>query len=165
MVKDDKEDKHVSSESDIIDDALGDEGSKPVEEPSSTDIDSSGSAGVSEPVGRDVRRMVEDIVVTPFFKHHGSHMPATIKLHAELREEKGFIVFESSIPGFEEDEVKVDGSVNSINVSLLLDKREGDEEEDVYFHSSFVTPKPINHERMIVEHKDGVLRIKAPVKE
>jgi len=114
------------------------------------------------------RRMVEDIIVTPFFKRHGSHMPATIKLHAEIYEDKDFVVLKTSIPGVSEDLVDVSANVNSIDITLHSGKksvrREGmlKHEDDIMLHSSYVTPSPINPEEVSVSCKDGVLEVKAP---
>ncbi len=105
--------------------------------------------------------MVEDITVTPFFKRHRGHMPATLKLHAEIDEEDDFIVLESCIQGYEEEDVEVSATVNSIDVTLILEK--GDE-GDVKFHNSYVTPVPIDPDNIKVEHRDGVLTVKAPKK-
>ncbi len=143
-------------EKDIVDDALDE---KPLKDDSRQEAEPAG-----EPDKKEVRRMVEDIAVTPFFKRHSKHMPATIKLHAELRVEDDYIIFETSMPGFDEDEVKIEASVNSIDISLLMDKRKDGKEEDVYFHNSFITPEPIDYKKVKIEHKGDVLSIKAPLK-
>ncbi|MFH1404270.1 MAG: Hsp20/alpha crystallin family protein [Candidatus Altiarchaeota archaeon] len=144
-----------ASDGDILEDALGDDSPS-----TSPDALTEGQ----DKVPKDFRRMVEDITVTPFFDRHGSHMPATIKLHAELREDGDFIHFETRIPGFREDDVKVEVGVNTINVSLLMDKTGEGGEEDVYFHNSFTTPRPIDVDNVFYEHKDGILRIRAPIR-
>ncbi|MFC2163034.1 Hsp20/alpha crystallin family protein [Candidatus Altiarchaeota archaeon] len=169
MTDDAGQDKGIPGEKSILDDALGtdkvglEDGEKP-QDGSGQEFGSEVGEDSLESKSSSVRRMVEDITVTPFFDRHAGHMPATIKLHAELRQEKDFIIFESSIPDFSEEDVKVEASFNTITVSLLMDKEEGKDEEDVFFHSSFVTPKPIEYEKIKIEHKDGLLRIKAPIK-
>jgi HSP20 family molecular chaperone IbpA len=104
------------------------------------------------------RYMVEDIAVTPFFKRHGSHMAATIKLHAEVREEGDSIVLEAGIPGYSEEDVDVSATPNTIDVTLVLEKKESG---DVRFHSSYFTPVPIDDEHLRVEHEGGVLTVTA----
>ena len=106
--------------------------------------------------------MVEDIVVTPFFRRHGGHMAATIKLHGEIREDKDNVILESRIAGYAEDEVKVEATPNAIDVTLILEKKAGG---DVKFHNSYFTPKPIWPQKIRVEHKDGLLRVIAPIRQ
>ena len=110
---------------------------------------------------REHRYMVEEIAVTPFFKRHKSHMPATIKLHAEVREEGKFVVLESKLTGYAEEDVKVSATENTIDVTLVLERGENGE---VNFHNSYFTPKPIDPSKIKVEHKGGVLKVKAPKK-
>ncbi|MFH1054652.1 MAG: Hsp20/alpha crystallin family protein [Candidatus Altiarchaeota archaeon] len=105
--------------------------------------------------------MVEDIVVTPFFRRYRGHMPATIKLHAEVREEKRDVVLESRIAGYDEGDVSVSATPNTIDVTLVLEKNSTG---DIKFHNSYFTPCPIDADRIRVEHKNGLLRVVAPKK-
>jgi len=114
-----------------------------------------------EGTGKDHRVMVEDITVTPFFRRHAGHMPATIKLHAEIKEEKDDVVLETAITGYTKEDVHVSGTPNTIEVTLVLERKE---DGDVKFHNSYFTPKPINHEKITVEHGTGLLRVRAPKK-
>jgi HSP20 family molecular chaperone IbpA len=111
--------------------------------------------------GKEHRFMVEDIAVTPFFRRHGSHMPATIKLHAEVREERNEVVLETGIAGYEKDDVQVSATPNTIEVTLVLERNK---EGDVKFHNSYFTPVPIQHEKIRVEHGAGILKVRAPKK-
>jgi len=103
--------------------------------------------------------MVEDITVTPFFKRHSGHMPATIKLHAEVRQEKDEVVLETVVCGYAKDDVQVSASPNTIDVTLVLERGEDGE---VKFHNSYFTPVPIDEKRLRIVHKDGKLRVTAP---
>lgn len=109
--------------------------------------------------GKDHRYMVEDIAVTPFFGKHRGHMAATIKLHAEVSEVGDDIVLKSGIKGYDEEDVEVSATPNTIDVTLVLGSKEGG---GVRYHSSYVTPVPIDHKGVRVEHKDGVLTVSAP---
>lgn len=111
--------------------------------------------------GKGHRHMVEDIAVTPFFDRHGAHMAATIKLHAELSEEDDYVILEAGIPGYEEEDVHVSATPNTLDVTLVLERKE---EGDIRFHNSYFTPAPIQEEQLKVEHKDGMLKITAPKK-
>jgi HSP20 family molecular chaperone IbpA len=111
--------------------------------------------------GREHRYMLEEITVTPFFKKHQGQMPATIKIHGELRKEGEFIVFETDLRGYTEEDFKVEATPNTIDITLTLEK---DGEQKVKIHSSYVTPEPIEHEKIGCEHKDGRLTVKAPTK-
>lgn len=111
---------------------------------------------------RDFRRMVEEIVVTPFFKRHASHMPASLKLRAEVGEDRDSVFLETRLDGFAEDDVRVDATVNTINVRLRLEEGASDGGEDVFFHSSYTTPSPVDPEGLKVVHKDGLLRVSVP---
>ncbi len=105
------------------------------------------------------RMMVEEIAVTPFFRRHGSHMPATLKLHAEMRREKDGVVLESRLEGYTEEDVLVSATPNTIDVTLILERSD---EGDARFHNSYVTPYPIREDKLKVEHEGGKLRVTAP---
>jgi HSP20 family molecular chaperone IbpA len=105
------------------------------------------------------RHMVEHIAATPFFKRHGSHMAATIKLSAEFKNLKDRIVLESDLCGYGKEDVSVSASPNSIDVTLVLDRNDGAE---VKFHSSYITPSPIDDKKVTVEFVDGKLKVSAP---
>lgn len=107
------------------------------------------------------RYMVEDIVVTPFFRRHRGHMPATIKLHAEIKEEGDKVVLESKVAGYGEDDVEVSATENTIDVTLILERKDSG---DLKFHNSYFTPKPIEPKGLRVQHKGGFLRVTAPLK-
>ena len=117
---------------------------------------------MGEDSGKDHRYMVEDIVVTPFFKRHRKHMPATLKLHAEIRDEKDDIILETKIPGFTEEDVEVDVSHNSIDITLVLDSAEDGQE--MKFHNSYVTPVPVDPATITIDHNKDVLTIKVKKK-
>jgi len=108
---------------------------------------------------KDHRYMVEDITVTPFFGKHRKHMPASLKLHAEIREEEDYIVLETKVGGYTEEDVEVSATPNTIDVTLILEKKGTG---DIKFHNSYFTPAPIEPSKLLVEHKDRVLRVKAP---
>jgi len=110
---------------------------------------------------KEFRRMVEEITVTPFFKRHSSHMPASLKLHAEVREERGQVVLESRLDGFTEDDVEVDATPNTINVNLRVEAGSGVKEE-MFFHNSYWTPFPVDPKGLKIEHRNGVLRVTVP---
>jgi HSP20 family molecular chaperone IbpA len=111
--------------------------------------------------GKEHRFMVEDLAVTPFFHRHRGHMPATLKLHAEVREEGDNIVLESRIKGYSQEDVIVSASINTIDVTLILERKG---EELVKFHNSYFTPKPIEPNKLKIEHKDDILRVIAKKK-
>ena len=111
--------------------------------------------------GRDFRRMVEEIVVTPFFKRHSSHMPASLKLHAEVGEDRDFVFLETRLDGFSEDDVIVDATANTINVGLRLGEGGGGK-EGILVHNSYWTPVPVNPGGLKVVHKGGLLRVSVP---
>jgi len=108
---------------------------------------------------KEHRHMVEEIVVTPFFKRHRGHMPATIKLKADISEVGQDVVLESSVKGYGKEDVKVSASANSIDVDLVLERKDSAE---VKFHNSYFTPKPIDPSKLKIELKDGLLRVTAP---
>ena len=116
-----------------------------------------------------IRRMIEDIAVTPFFEKHSSHMPATLKLHAEVVEKDGWVTLSTEVPGFSEDLVDVSANENSIHIRLHsgeADKTATSDrthESDVLLHSSYVTPSPINPAKLKVSRKGHVLEVKAPI--
>jgi HSP20 family molecular chaperone IbpA len=103
--------------------------------------------------------MVEDIIVTPFFRRHAAHMPATIKLHAEMREDKRDVILEAGLAGYSREDVEVSATPNTIEVTLVLERND---EGDVRFHNSYFTPVPIRHEKITVEHGSGRLKVTAP---
>jgi len=117
-----------------------------------------GGSSVTPP-SREHRYMVEDIAVTPFFKRHGGHMPATIKLHGVIREDKNSVIFETKLTGYSEEDVKVTATTNTIDVDITLEKKA---EGDVKFHNSYFTPTPIWPEKIRVEQKKGTLKVTAP---
>ncbi|MCX6695727.1 MAG: Hsp20/alpha crystallin family protein [Candidatus Altiarchaeota archaeon] len=108
---------------------------------------------------KEFRRMVEDIIVSPFFKRHASHMPATLKLHAEVKEDKGHVFLEARVDGFSEDDVKVDATPNTINVGLRLGEGGSD---DVFMHNSYWTPSPVDPDGLKVVQRDGLLKVSVP---
>ena len=110
---------------------------------------------------RNHRYMIEEIAVTPFFKRHRGHMPATIKLHAEIRQEGNLIILESRVHGYSEDQVRVSATPNAINVDLVLEKRDFGE---VRLHNSYFTPLPIVHSSLRVELKEGLLKVSVPTR-
>jgi HSP20 family molecular chaperone IbpA len=101
--------------------------------------------------------MVEEVTVTSFFKKHKKHMPATIKLHAELKEEKDHIILESKVPGHNPEDIKVSATPNTINVDLILE-RIG--EEEIKFHNCYLTPAPIDPTEMEIIQKDSKVTVK-----
>jgi HSP20 family molecular chaperone IbpA len=127
----------------------------------------------SEPLGghkfSGVRRMIEDIAVTPFFERHSSHMPATLKLHAEVEERDGWVVLKTEVPGFSEELVEVSANENSIHIRLHSGEAEKSSsshkthESDVLLHSSYVTPSLINPAKLKVSHRGDVLEVRVPV--
>ncbi|MFH0862483.1 MAG: Hsp20/alpha crystallin family protein [Candidatus Altiarchaeota archaeon] len=106
---------------------------------------------------REHRYMVEEITVTPFFKRHRGHMPATIKLRAEIKEAGSDIVLEADVRGYEREDVEVSASPDSIHLDLILERADSG---NVRFHNSYATPAPIDPARLNVEHgTDGRLRV------
>jgi len=106
----------------------------------------------------DVKYMVEDITVTPFFKSHQAHMAATIKLHAQLKMVGEEVVLETDIPGYCEQDVQVEATANSIDVTLVVERKDG---EEIKFHNSYFTPQPIDEETLKVKHGGGKLKVSA----
>jgi HSP20 family molecular chaperone IbpA len=133
-----------------------------------------GGGEAYEPSGKSkfsgVRRMVEDIVVTPFFQKHSSHMPATIKLHADVVEKGEWVILKTEIPDFDEDLIDVSANENSIHVRIHSgEKAEAKtayktHESDIMLHSAYVTPVPIDPSKLKVSHKGGILEVKVPKK-
>lgn len=117
-----------------------------------------------------VRRMVEDITVTPFFGKHSSHMPATIKLHAEIVEEGKWVILRTEIPGYTEELVDVSASENTINITIHSEEagenksNEATHEGAILLHSSYVTPVPVNPEKLKVSRKGEMLEVKVSKK-
>ncbi len=107
---------------------------------------------------QDHRYMVEDITVTPFFGRHRKHMAATIKLHAEIKEDEEYVILETKIAGYTEEDIEVSATPNTIDVSLVLGKKDAG---DIKVHNSYFTPSPIDPAKLSVEHTDKVLRVKA----
>ncbi len=103
------------------------------------------------------RYMVEDIAVTPFFKRHRKHMPVSLKLHAELREEKDYVVLEADVSGFTQEDLQVEASHNTINISMVLGN---DEEGQMKFKNSYVTPVPVDPQTLELEHKKDTLIVR-----
>ena len=57
--------------------------------------------------------------------------------------------------GYSDEDVKVSATENTIDVTLVLERRES---EDVEFHNSYFTPKPINPDKIKVEHRKKTLK-------
>ena len=120
-----------------------------VEEGGDAKADASEEAGVNDEFS-GVRRMVEDMTVTPFFLRHSSHMPASIKIHAEVIEKKDLVILKTELAGFHEDQVEISANENSIHIKLHsgeAGKDEGDEkthEGEILLNSSYVTPVPVD---------------------
>jgi HSP20 family molecular chaperone IbpA len=114
------------------------------------------------PEGKDHRIMVEDITVTPFFSRHGGHKAMSLKLHAEVKLSDKEVILESELCGYDEDDVEVSATPNTFDVTLFLDGEGG---ERIPFHSSYLTPEPIDEKKVSSEYKDGLLKIKAPLRE
>ena len=108
---------------------------------------------------KEHRHMVEEIAVTPFFKRHGGHMPATVKLRAEVTETSDEVTLKADIAGYGKEDVEVSATPNSFEVSLVLEKNP---EGDVKFHNSYYTPSPIYEGTIRVEHRDGCLLYTSP---
>lgn len=104
------------------------------------------------------RHMVEEITVTPFFKRHRKHMPATLKLKAQIRDDPEWVILETSIAGYKEEDVEVSATPNTIDIRLVLEKNE---ESCLNFHNSYFTPSPIDPSRLSFEHKNEKLIVKA----
>lgn len=118
-----------------------------------------------------VRRVVEDISVTPFFMRHSSHMPATIKLKADMMEGAGYLMLRAQVAGFSEEHVEVSATENSIHLRLHSGEKEktssGAEafhEDDVALHSSYVTPVEIEPGGVEVSFDGDFIEVKAPKK-
>jgi len=120
------------------------------------------------PEREGARRMMEEVVVTPFFKRHTSHMPASLKLKAEIIDQPDEIILKSDIRGYTEDEVEVTATPNAIHVTLHTGEKAGEESDegvfgsDVSMHSAYVTPTPINPDKLTFKHEHGVLTVRAP---
>ncbi|MFH1297368.1 MAG: Hsp20/alpha crystallin family protein [Bacteroidota bacterium] len=119
---------------------------------------------------QSVRRMVEDITVTPFFSRHTGHMPATIKLHAHVTEDDDHVKLSTEVPGFSEDQVEVTATVNTINIVLhsgQISAEKGDiaeYPEDVSLNSSYFMDTPIDPENIKITRKGDNLEITVPKK-
>lgn len=107
--------------------------------------------------GDGERRILEDINITPFFDRHSGHMPASVSLHAEVVERSDTVVLEMEHPGLSEGEVKVEGDVNAIRVRICFD-----ECPDSYFTNTYITPSPVDSDRIKVDLQDGRLVVTAP---
>jgi HSP20 family molecular chaperone IbpA len=107
---------------------------------------------------KEHRLMVEEITVTPFFKRHRSHMPATIKLHAEMKEEKDRITLTTDLRGYTEEDVEVSATLNTIHIDLILERKETGH---LKVHNSYATPWPIDSDKITKEHKGHTLKITA----
>ena len=103
------------------------------------------------------KTVIEDTAVTPFFKRHGSHMPSTFNLHANIRETGKQVFLEMDHPGLEDGSVKVEGDVNTIKVKICFD----DECPDTYFTNTYVMESPIDSDGMQVELLEDKLKVTA----
>jgi len=111
---------------------------------------------------KDHRYMVEEITVTPFFRSHRGHMPATIKLRAEVKESGRNVILETDVRGYGKEDVEVSASPEAIDVTLILERGESG---NVRFHNSYFTPAPINPAKLKIEHgADGRLKVTAEKK-
>lgn len=104
------------------------------------------------------RYMVEEIAVTPFFKRHRGHMPATIKLLAEIKEARGNVVLEADARGYAEEDIEVSATPDTIDLTLVLERTES---EVLRFHNSYPLPAAIDTKTVKIENKGGKLRITA----
>ncbi|VVB54935.1 Hsp20/alpha crystallin family protein [uncultured archaeon] len=114
-----------------------------------------------------VRHMLERTVATGFFSRHKSHLPATLKLKADITEKPDKIILTTSVAGYAEANVKVSASENTIDVALITDepkeqKENKGHEDDPTFHSAYTTPKPIDPKNLTIEIKGGILTVTAP---
>ena len=107
------------------------------------------------------RVMIEDIAVTPFFKKHKGHMAATLKLHAEIIEDDDYVILETLIKGYEEHDIKVSATENTIDITLVLEKNDAG---GIQFHNSYFTPSPIEADEIKIEHIEDILKITIPKK-
>jgi len=114
------------------------------------------------------RRMLEETVITPFFRHHSSHMPATLKLLGEVSDEGDYVVLKASVPGLDLDQIDVSATVNTFDLSLSFRRTDSHEdkeiahEDDRTLTSSYVTPCPIDPDRLEVSFTDDSLEARAP---
>jgi len=117
--------------------------------------------------GKEVRLMVEESTVTPFFARHKAHKPAEIKLHAELEEEDDFVLLKTNVSGYEDDLIDVSASDDTIRIQLKTGrspkKVEGEaaHEDNVALNSSYYTPAKIDPEDVTVLRKGDTLVVKA----
>lgn len=102
------------------------------------------------------RRVLEDIVITPFFDRHANHMPVSLSLHAEIEDKDDKVILRMKHPGLSEGEVKVEAEANTIKVRMCFDDC-----PDSYFNNTYVTPVPIDRESIIVDHVDDSLVVTA----
>ncbi|MFH0861353.1 MAG: hypothetical protein V1921_09145 [Candidatus Altiarchaeota archaeon] len=132
-------------------------------------MDKKGQEKTGEPAA-EIRRIVEDMVVTPFFSRHSGHMPATIKLHADIGEDSEWVFLKTRIPGYTEDRVEVEATANTINVVLHSghkgkgadgSKNHGD---DVSLNSSYFISTPLDPNKLKVSHKGDLLEIRVKKK-
>jgi HSP20 family molecular chaperone IbpA len=110
---------------------------------------------------KEHRYMIEEITVTPFFKRHRGHMPATIKLSAEVIEAGSDVVLETDVTGYDKEDVEISATNNTIDITLVMERAQSG---DIKFHNSYFTPVPINPDRMKIEQKNGKLKVTVPKK-
>lgn len=117
------------------------------------------------------RRMVENVMVTPFFSRHRKHKPMILKLHADILEEDDYVVLRAMIDGLagRENLVDVSATNGTIDVSLHSGKastsvkdRELTHSEDVSLHSSYLTPTRIDPKKLTVSHEGDELIVRVP---
>lgn len=113
----------------------------------------------------DSRKLVEDIIVTPFFKRHAKHKPISIKLHAEITEDDDFVTLETEIPGYNEDLLDVSASSSTIDVHLHSET-EGPRDveksaDEISFYNSYTTPSKIDPDSLEVSHEGDKLIVRA----
>jgi len=100
------------------------------------------------------RRVLEEFTVTPFFKKHSGHMPASFSISAEIEETDDAVIFELKHPALAENDFQVDVDVNMIKVSFFFGEGEGN-----VFKNTYHTPAPIDLKRVKREDGEGFVRV------
>lgn len=116
------------------------------------DIDSEGSSRGS--------RAVEEVMETPFTRRHSGHMARLFNVSAELTDAGESIVLNADFPEVSGEDLRVNATVNTIVVDISA----GGELQDGgcgVFHSSFVTPEPIEPDSIEISFVDGRLMVTA----
>ncbi len=112
-----------------------------------------------------VKRVVEGMTVTPFFEKHSAHMAATLKLESEFVDKGKYLVLTTRVPGFSEENIDVSASENSIHIKLRSGEEleglggEADHDSDVVLNSTYVTPVPVNPDKVKVKRKGDYLEV------